>query len=162
MNEITMAEFFILVSEVEASKLKLKEIELETYEGKKIKGNFSTVIFSKVRGSEMIKVSLIHFHGDAENPDNVKTISNLEIETVTGEKVVIQDVRKCLVYGNDCDGYSIAKVVTVSKNASFINNEVEEYHHLVVTGVHGNFKNPKSAYNRAAHFKGAKVIRVHV
>ena len=110
----------------------------------------------------MIKVSLIHFHGVAENPDNVKTISNLEIETTSGEKVAIQDIRKCLVYGNDCDGYSIAKVVTVPKNAPFINNEVEEYRHLVVTGVHGNFKNPKSAYNRAAHFKGAKVIRVHV
>ena len=161
MKEITMAEFFILVSEVEASKLKLKEIEMETYEGNKINGNFSTVIFSKVRGSEMIKVSLIHFHGDAENPDNVKTISNLEIETISGEKVAIQDIRKCLVYGNDYDGYSIAKVVTVPKNAPFINNEVEEYRHLVVTGIHGNFKNPKNAYNRAAHFKGAKVIRVH-
>jgi len=96
------------------------------------------------------------------NPDNVKTISNLEIETTSGEKVAIQDIRKCLVYGNDCDGYSIAKVVTVPKNAPFINNEVEEYRHLVVTGIHGNFKNPKNAYNRAAHFKGAKVIRVHV
>lgn len=160
---IQIVEFYFSPSsEVIPSHLKLEKVQFETYQGEKVDGRFSMVSFQKIK-SGLIKLSARYFSSsDVELeaiPDDLKLLSNLII-TSNGSPIGIVEVKNILVFGEDRSGYSVAKEVVVPKGASFLTEKDVNVRHLVVTGIHGNFKDKKKAKKRASLYPNSKVIHV--
>lgn len=90
--------------------------------------------------------------------DNIRKLTKLELINDHKEKVEIISINRVMVFGDNKLGYSVAKEVKASED--IVSKKVEGVRHLVVTGIHGNFKDAQKAYERASKFKGSKVIKL--
>ena len=87
------------------------------------------------------------------SPTSLKELATLE----TTDKGVSFNIVKSVVYGDDQNGYSIVHTTDISQE---LNIHEPKVRHLVVTGIHGNFKNARQAFKRASRIKGSRVIEL--
>lgn len=86
------------------------------------------------------------------SPTSLKELSTIEATSDTAFNIV-----KSVVYGDDQYGNPLANETDISHKLNFHESKVR---HLVVTGIHGNFKDAREALKRASKFKGSKVIKL--
>lgn len=87
------------------------------------------------------------------SPSSLKELATLE----TKDEEVSFNIANVVVYGDDQNGYPIAHATEISHKYSSCDPKVR---HLVVTGVHGNFKDAQQAFKRASKIKGSRVIKL--
>ena len=87
------------------------------------------------------------------SPASLKELATLE----TKDGDVSFNIEKVVVYGDDQNGNPIAHATEISHKFSSQDPKVR---HLVVTGVHGNFKDAQQAFKRASKIKGSRVIKL--
>jgi hypothetical protein len=87
------------------------------------------------------------------SPSSLKELATLE----TKDEEVSFNIANVVVYGDDQNGYPIAHATEISHKYSSCDPKVR---HLVVTGVHGNFKDAQQAFKRASRIKGSRVIKL--
>lgn len=140
-------------------------ISFETYSGDTFESHFASVTFSRVN-AKYFKMTALYHQGSQISPDELKTLIQFSVIDGNGNILQLKEVKNVIVFGEDEQGYAIAKPIKVPEAASYLLPPVVEYHHLVVTGVHGDFKSKKRADARAKnlrlHHQDAKVIRVKV
>ena len=87
------------------------------------------------------------------SPTLLKELATLEAT----DKEISFNIVKSVIYGDDQNGYSIVHATDISQELNFHESKVR---HLVVTGIHGNFKNARQAFKRASKIKGSRVIEL--
>ena len=87
------------------------------------------------------------------SPSLLKELATLE----TKNEEVSFNITDVVVYGDDQNGYPVAHTTSISQKYSPQDPKVR---HLVVTGVHGNFKDAQQAFKRASKIKGSRVIKL--
>lgn len=87
------------------------------------------------------------------SPTSLKELATLQ---ATSEDISFNIV-KSVVYGDDQYGSPVAHETDISHELSIHEPKVR---HLVVTGVHGNFKDAREALKRASKIKGSRVIKL--
>lgn len=87
------------------------------------------------------------------SPSSLKELATLE---TTGKEISF-DIAESVVYGDDQNGNPIAHATDISQK---FNSQDPKVRHLVVTGVHGNFKDAQQAFKRASRIKGSRVIKL--
>lgn len=87
------------------------------------------------------------------SPSSLKELITLETEN----EEISFNIAESVVYGDDQNGNPIAHATEISHSLSSQDPKVR---HLVVTGVHGNFKDAGEALKRASKIKGSRVIKL--
>ena len=87
------------------------------------------------------------------SPASLKELATLEAK----DGDVSFNIASVVVYGDDQNGNPIAHATKISQKYSSNDPKVR---HLVVTGVHGNFKDAQQAFKRASRIKGSRVIKL--
>lgn len=87
------------------------------------------------------------------SPSSLKELITLETEN----EEVSFNIAESVVHGDNQHGCPVAHETDISHELSIHEPKVR---HLVVTGVHGNFKDAREALKRASKFKGSKVIKL--
>ena len=87
------------------------------------------------------------------SPASLKELATLEAK----DEEVSFSIAESVVYGDDQNGNPIAHATEISHKYSSCDPKVR---HLVVTGVHGNFKDAGEALKRASKIKGSRVIKL--
>ena len=158
--KLQMMEAYISTDAIPVS---VEAMSFETYSGNMFESHFASVTFSRVN-AKYFKMTALYHRGSQLSPDELKTLIQLNVVDRNGNILQLKEVKNVIVFGEDEQGYAIAKPIKVLETATYLLPPVVEYHHLVVTGVHGNFKDKKRAEARAKnlrlHQQDAKVIRV--
>lgn len=158
--KLQMMELYVYADAIPVSA---QVISFETYSGDVFEVNFASVTFSRVN-AKYFKMTALYHRGSQLSPDELKTLIQFNVVDRNGNILQLKEVKNVIVFGEDEQGYAIAKPIKVPETATYLLPPVVEYHHLVVTGVHGNFKDKKRADARAKnlrlHHQDAKVIRV--
>lgn len=158
--KLQMMEAYISTDAVPVS---VEAMSFETYSGDMFESHFASVTFSRVN-AKYFKMTALYHQGSHLSPDELKTLIQFNVVDRNGNILQLKEVKNVIVFGEDEQGYAIAKPIKVPETATYLLPPVVEYHHLVVTGVHGNFKDKKRADARAKnlrlHHQDAKVIRV--
>lgn len=158
--KLQMMECYVSADSVPASA---QAISFETYSGDVFESHFTSVTFSRVNTKYFKMIALYH-QGSQLSPDELKSLVQFDIVDKNGNTLQLKEVKNVIVFGEDEQGYAIAKPIKIPETATYLLPPVVECHHLVVTGVHGNFKSKKRADARAKnlrlHHQDAKVIRV--
>lgn len=129
---------------------KIKEISFLTYNKEQISLKMSNVKTRKFNNFVRVTIDTLI---EGVSPTSLKELATLE---ATSEDVSFNIV-KSVVYGDDQYGSPVANETDISHKLS---NHEPKVRHLVVTGVHGNFKDAREALKRASKFKGSKVIKL--
>ena len=87
------------------------------------------------------------------SPTSLKELATLEAK----DEEVSFSIAESVIYGDDQNGYPIAHATDISHKLSSHDPKVR---HLLVNGVHGNFKNANEPFKRASRIKGSRVIKL--
>ena len=128
---------------------RIKEISFLTYNKEQVSLKVSNVKTHKFNNFVKVTVDTLI---DGVSPTSLKVLSTIEATSDTAFNIV-----KSVVYGDDQYGNPLANETDISRKLNFHEPKVR---HLVVTGVHGNFKDAREALKRASKFKGSKVIKL--
>lgn len=160
--KLQMMEAYI---STDAVPMSVEAMSFETYSGDMFESHFASVTFSRVN-TKYFKMTALYHQDSQLSPDELKLLIQFDIVDKNGNIIQLKEVKNIIVFGEDEQGYAIAKPIKVPEAASYLLPPVVEYHHLVVTGVHGNFKDKKRADARVKglrlHHQDAKVIRIKV
>ncbi len=159
MNNINYMEIYVL-SPSNMSGAILKKVVFEAVKGIEIHAQFSQVTFKKVKNGYTKITALYNNSGDNVNPQKLMKLKHLQILNNSSEELLFEDVKGCMVIGEDQNGYSIGRLVSIPDDAPYLLEKGSHERHLVVSGIHGNFKKRYEAIERASHYKDAKVIRI--
>lgn len=149
---INMIEIFVdLPTSIDVADLAVKSVEV----------NHTPINFGLCQLQKMgERIKIVGRYCSQDIDLDSSTLSNLEI--VHGQELIkLEDVSQALLYGEDLQGYAVVSKVTIPQGASYIKEHDIHVRHLVVSGVHGNFKNPDKAKLRASKYKDARVIQIH-
>ena len=128
----------------------IKEIGFLTYAKESISLKVSSVKTHKFKNRVRVTIDTLI---EGVSPSSLKELATLE---TTGKEVSF-DIAESVVYGDDQNGYPIAHTTDISHSLSSQDPKVR---HLVVTGVHGNFKDAGEALKRASKIKGSRIIKL--
>lgn len=128
----------------------IKEISFLTYNKELISIKVSNVKTHKFKNRVKITIDTLI---EGISPASLKELATLE----TKDGDVSFDIAEVVVYGYDQNGNPIAHATEISQKYSSNDPKVR---HLVVTGVHGNFKDAQQAFKRASRIKGSRVIKL--
>lgn len=148
-TSVKLIELWLPIGDYDSIKL-IKEISFLTYTKELISIKVSSVKTHKFKNRVRITIDTLI---EGLSPASLKELATLE--TKNGN--VSFDITNVVVYGDDQNGYPIAHATEISHKFSSQDPKVR---HLVVTGVHGNFKNAKEAFKRASRIKGSRVIKL--
>lgn len=157
-NSINYMEIYVL-SPCNMSGAILKKVVFEAVKGIEIHAQFSQVTFKKVKNG-YTKITALYNSGDNVCPQKIMKLKHLQILNNSSEELLFEDVKGCTVIGEDQNGYSIGRLVSIPDDAPYLLEKGSHERHLVVSGIHGNFKKRYEAIERASHYKDAKVIRI--
>lgn len=128
----------------------IKEISFLTYTKELISIKVSSVKAHKFKNRVKFAIDTLI---EGISPASLKELATLE----TKDGDVSFDIAEVVVYGYDQNGNPIAHTTEISQKYNSNNPKVR---HLVVTGVHGNFKGAQQAFKRASRIKGSRVIKL--
>lgn len=128
----------------------IKEIGFLTYAKESISIKVSSVKTHRFKNRVRVAIDTLI---EGISPSSLKELATLE----TKDEEVSFNIAESVVYGDDQNGYPIAHATDVSHKLSSNDPKVR---HLVVTGVHGNFKDAQQAFKRASRIKGSRVIKL--
>lgn len=146
---IKLIELWLPIDSYDSIKL-IKEISFLTYTKELISIKVSSVKTHKFKNRVRITIDTLI---EGLSPASLKELATLE----TKDEDVSFDIVDSVVYGDDQNGYPIAHATDISHKLSSHDPKVR---HLVVTGVHGNFKDAQQAFKRASRIKGSRVIKL--
>lgn len=148
-STIKLIELWLSTSNYDSTKV-IKEISFLTYTKELISIKVSSVKTHKFKNRVRVAIDTLI---EGVSPSSLKELITLETEN----EEVSFDIAESVVYGDDQNGYPIAHATEISHRYSSCDPKVR---HLVVTGVHGNFKNAQQAFKRASRIKGSRVIKL--
>ena len=128
----------------------IKEIGFLTYAKESISIKVSSVKTHKFKNRVRVAIDTLI---EGVSPSSLKELATLE----TKDEEVSFNIAESVVYGDDQNGYPIAHATDISQK---FNSQDPKVRHLVVTGVHGNFKDAQQAFKRASKIKGSRVIKL--
>lgn len=128
----------------------IKEISFLTHAKKLISLKTSSLKTHKFKNRVRVKIDVLI---EEISPASLKELATLE----TKDGDVFFDIAEVVVYGYDQNGNPIAHATKISQKYSSNDTKVR---HLVVTGVHGNFKDAGEALKRASKIKGSRIIKL--
>lgn len=128
----------------------IKEIGFLTYTKESISIKVSSV--KTYKSNNFVKVTVDNLI-EGVSPTSLKELITLE----TKEKNISFNIVKSVVSGDDQNGNPFVCETDISHKLKSHDDKVR---HLVVTGVHGNFKNAQEALKRASRIKGSRVIKL--
>ena len=128
----------------------IKEICFLTYNKEQVSLKMSNVKTRKFNNFVRVTVDTLI---ESVSPTSLKELATLE---ATSEDATFNIV-KSVVYGDDQYGSPVANETDISHE---FNSHEPKVRHLVVTGVHGNFKDAHQALKRASKIKGSRVIKL--
>ena len=148
-SNIKLIELWLPIGSYGSIK-EMKKISFLTHNKELISIKTSSVKTHKFKNLVRVTIdSLI----EGVSPTSLKELATLE----TTDKGVSFNIVKSVVYGDDQNGYSIVHTTDISHELNLHESKVR---HLVVTGIHGNFKNARQAFKRASRIKGSRVIEL--
>ena len=147
---IKLIELWLSTSNYDSTKA-IKEISFLTYTKELISIKVSSVKTHKFKNRVRVAIDTLI---EGISPASLKELATLEAK----DGDVSFNIASVVVYGDDQNGYPIAHTTDISHKLS--SNDDPKVRHLVVTGVHGNFKNAKEAFKRASRIKGSRVIKL--
>lgn len=128
----------------------IKEIGFLTHAKELISIKVSSVKTHKFKNRVKLAIDTLI---EGTSPSSLKEL--ITLETKDGD--ISFDIAESVVYGDDQNGNPIAHATEISHKYSSCDPKVR---HLVVTGVHGNFKDAQQAFKRASRIKGSRVIKL--
>lgn len=128
----------------------IKEIGFLTHAKELISIKVSSVKTHKFKNRVKLAIDTLI---EGTSPSSLKEL--ITLETKDGD--VSFNIAESVVYGDDQNGNPIAHATEISHKYSSCDPKVR---HLVVTGVHGNFKDAQQAFKRASRIKGSRVIKL--
>lgn len=128
----------------------IKEIGFLTYAKESISIKVSSVKTHRFKNRVRVAIDTLI---EGVSPSSLKELATLE----TKDEEVSFNIAESVVYGDDQNGYPIAHATDISQK---FNSQDPKVRHLVVTGVHGNFKDAQQAFKRASRIKGSRVIKL--
>lgn len=128
----------------------IKEIGFLTHAKELISIKVSSVKTYKFKNRVKLAIDTLI---EGTSPSSLKEL--ITLETKDGD--VSFNIAESVVYGDDQNGNPIAHATEISHKYSSCDPKVR---HLVVTGVHGNFKDAQQAFKRASRIKGSRVIKL--
>lgn len=146
---VKLIELWLPIGDYNSIKL-IKEISFLTYTKELISIKVSSVKTHKFKNRVRVAIDTLI---EGVSPSSLKELATLE----TKDEEVSFNIAESVVYGDDQNGNPIAHATEISHKFSSQDPKVR---HLVVTGVHGNFKNAKEAFKRASRIKGSRVIKL--
>ena len=146
---IKLIELWLPIGNYDSIKL-IKEIGFLTYAKESISIKVSSVKTHRFKNRVRVAIDTLI---EGISPSSLKELATLE----TKDEEVSFNIAESVVYGDDQNGYPIAHATDVSHKLSSNDPKVR---HLVVTGVHGNFKDAQQAFKRASRIKGSRVIKL--
>lgn len=146
---IKLIELWLPIDSYGSIKL-IKGISFLTYNKELISLKVSSVKTHKFKNRVKLAIDTLI---EGTSPASLKEL--ITLETKDGD--VSFDIANVVVYGDDQNGCPIAHTTDISQKYSPQDSKVR---HLVVTGVHGNFKDAGEALKRASKIKGSRVIKL--
>lgn len=146
---VKLIELWLSTSNYDSIK-EIKGISFLTYNKELISIKVSSVKTHRFKNRVKLTIDTLI---EGISPASLKELATLEAK----DEEVSFDIAKSVVYGDDQNGYPIAHATDISHKLSSHDPKVR---HLVVTGVHGNFKDAQKAFKRASKIKGSMVIKL--
>lgn len=146
---IKLIELWLSTSNYDSIKA-IKEISFLTYTKELISIKVSSVKTHKFKNRVRVAIDTLI---EGVSPSSLKELITLETEN----EEVSFNIAESVVHGDDQNGNPIAHATDISHKLSSNDPKVR---HLVVTGVHGNFKDAQQAFKRASRIKGSRVIKL--
>lgn len=146
---IKLIELWLPIDSYDSIK-EIKGISFLTYNKELISIKVSSVKTHKFKNRVSVAIDALI---EGVSPSSLKELITLETE----DEEVSFNIAESVVYGDDQNGNPIAHATDVSHKLSSNDPKVR---HLVVTGVHGNFKDAGEALKRASKIKGSRVIKL--
>ena len=146
---IKLIELWLPIDSYDSIK-EIKGISFLTYNKELISIKVSSVKTHRFKNRVRVAIDTLI---EGVSPASLKELATLE---TTGKEISF-DIANVVVYGDDQNGYPIAHATSISQKYSSQDPKVR---HLVVTGVHGNFKDAQQAFKRASKIKGSRVIKL--
>ena len=147
--KVMLIELWFSINNYNSIK-EIKEISFLTYNKEQVSLKVSNVKTHKFNNLVKVTVDTLI---EGVSPTSLKELATLQ---ATSEDTTFNIV-KSVVYGDNQQGCPVAHETDISHELSSHEPKVR---HLVVTGVHGNFKDAREALKRASKFKGSKVIKL--
>lgn len=146
---IKLIELWLPTGNYDSIKL-IKEIGFLTHAKELISIKVSSAKTHKFKNRVKLTIDTLI---EGISPSSLKELATLE----TKNEEVSFNIAESVVYGDDQNGYPIAHATDISHK---FNSNDPKVRHLVVTGVHGNFKDAQQAFKRASRIKGSRVIKL--
>lgn len=146
---VKLIELWLSTSNYDSIK-EIKGISFLTYNKELISIKVSSVKTHRFKNRVKLTIDTLI---EGISPASLKELATLEAK----DEEVSFDIAESVVYGDDQNGYPIAHATDISHKLSSHDPKVR---HLVVTGVHGNFKDAQQAFKRASRIKGSRVIKL--
>lgn len=146
---VKLIELWLLIGN-DGSIKEIKEIGFLTHAKESISIKVSSVKTHKFKNRVKLAIDTLI---EGVSPASLKEL--ITLETKDGD--VSFDIAESVVYGDDQNGNPIAHATDISHSLSSQDSKVR---HLVVTGVHGNFKDAGEALRRASKIKGSRIIKL--
>lgn len=146
---IKLIELWLPIDSYDSIK-EIKEISFLTYNKELISIKVSSVKTHRFKNRVRVAIDTLI---EGVSPSSLKELATLE----TKDEEVSFDIANVVVYGDNQNGCPIAHTTSISQKYSPQDSKVR---HLVVTGVHGNFKDAQQAFKRASKIKGSRVIKL--
>lgn len=146
---IKLIELWLPIDSYDSIK-EIKGISFLTYNKELISIKVSSVKTHRFKNRVSVAIDTLI---EGVSPSSLKELATLE----TTDKEISFDIAESVVYGDDQNGNPIAHATDISQK---FNSQDPKVRHLVVTGVHGNFKDAQQAFKRASRIKGSRVIKL--
>ena len=146
---IKLIELWLPIDSYDSIK-EIKGISFLTYNKELISIKVSSVKTHRFKSRVSVAIDTLI---EGVSPSSLKELATLE---TTGKEISF-DIAESVVYGDDQNGNPIAHATDISQK---FNSQDPKVRHLVVTGVHGNFKDAQQAFKRASRIKGSRVIKL--
>ena len=146
---IKLIELWLPIDSYDSIK-EIKGISFLTYNKELISIKVSSVKTHRFKNRVSVAIDTLI---EGLSPSSLKELATLE---TTGKEISF-DIAESTVYGDDQNGNPIAHATDISQK---FNSQDPKVRHLVVTGVHGNFKDAQQAFKRASRIKGSRVIKL--
>ena len=146
---IKLIELWLPIDSYDSIK-EIKGISFLTYNKELVSIKVSSVKTRRYKNRVRVAIDTLI---EGISPSSLKELATLE----TKNEEVSFNITDVVVYGDDQNGYPVAHATSISQKYSPQDPKVR---HLVVTGVHGNFKDVQQAFKRASKIKGSRVIKL--
>lgn len=147
--KVMLIELWLPIGNYDSIKA-IKGIGFLTHAKELISLKISSLKTHKFKNRVRVKIDVLI---EGISPASLKELATLE----TKDGDVSFDIAEVVVYGYDQNGNPVAHTTKISQKYSSHDSKVR---HLVVTGVHGNFKDAQQAFKRASRIKGSRVIKL--